>query len=47
MGTVKLAWLGQYQKFGQLDYTPDGGFNPKIFKEKKEPEVKQEVMKIG
>lgn len=47
VGTVKLAWLGQYQKFGQLDYTPDGGFNPKIFEEKKEPEAKQEVMKIG
>ena len=47
VGTVKLAWLGKYQKFGQLDYTPDGGFNPKIFEDKKKLEAKQEVMKIG
>ncbi|WP_373845334.1 replicative DNA helicase [Clostridium sp.] len=47
VGIVKLAWLGQYQKFGQLDYTPDGGFNPKIFEDKKKLEAKQEVMKIG
>ncbi|MFL0196969.1 replicative DNA helicase [Clostridium sp. WILCCON 0269] len=47
VGTIKLAWLGQYQKFGQLEYVPDGGFNPDIFEEKKEPDAKQEVMKIG
>lgn len=49
VGTVKLAWLGQYQKFGQLDYIHEGPYNQEIFKKedkKKEPAVKQEVIKV-
>lgn len=41
--TVKLAWLGQYQKFGSLDYEHVGSFNPDVFKEK----GKQEMIKVG
>lgn len=48
VGTIKLAWLGQFQKFGTLDYIHDGSFNPDTFKkEKKEPAARQEVMKVG
>lgn len=32
VGTVKLAWLGQFQKFGNLDYIHQGTYNPDIFK---------------
>lgn len=49
VGTVKLAWLGQYQKFAQLDYIHEGSFNPELFrKEEKrvQPNIKQEVMKV-
>mgnify|MGYP000969582512 CR=1 FL=1 len=47
--TVKLAWLGQFQTFGQLDYVHDGGFDPDAFKEdkKKDSEAEEEEqMKI-
>lgn len=49
VGTVKLAWLGQFQKFGTLDVIHEGSFNPEVFKkEEKKPEVKakQEVIKV-
>lgn len=49
VGTVKLAWLGQFQKFGTLDVIHVGSYNPEVFREKKEekPQGKQEVMKVG
>jgi replicative DNA helicase len=32
VGTVRLAWLGQYQKFGNLDgIHEEGNYDPKIF----------------
>ena len=46
VGTVKLAWLGQFQKFGQLDYIHSYPSNTKTFEESKE-KGKQEVMKVG
>lgn len=46
--TVKLAWLGQYQKFGTLDFIHDGSYNPKVFEKKEEkPQVLQEAIKVG
>ena len=49
VGTIKLAWLGQFQLFGQLDYVHEGSFNPSIF-ENNESETKvknkQEVMDL-
>lgn len=49
VGTVKLAWLGQFQKFGTLDVIHEGSYNPEVFREKREekPQGKQEVMKVG
>ncbi len=49
VGTVKLAWLGQFQKFGGLDYIHEGSYDPEVFNKKKEekPQGEQEVMKIG
>jgi replicative DNA helicase len=32
VGAVKLAWLGEYQKFGNLDLHYEGKYNPRIFK---------------
>jgi replicative DNA helicase len=32
VGTVKLAWLGEYQKFGNLDLHYEGKYNTRIFK---------------
>ena len=48
-GTIKLAWMPKYQLIGNLDYVHEGSFDPSVFKkdEKKEPEVVQEVMKVG
>lgn len=48
VGTIKLAWLGQFQLFGQLDYVHEGSFNPEMFKDdnKDETKVKQEVMNL-
>lgn len=31
-GTIKLAWLPQYQTIGNLDYVHQGTYNPDIFK---------------
>lgn len=46
VGTVKLAWLGAFQKFGTLDVIHEGPYNPEIFK-KKEEEKKSQQLKLG
>jgi replicative DNA helicase len=32
VGTVKFAWVGEYQKFGNLDVIYEGKYNPTLFK---------------
>lgn len=31
-GTIKLSWLPQFQKVGDLDYIHEGDYNPEVFK---------------
>lgn len=47
VGTIKLAWLGQFQKFATLDFIHEGSYNPEIFKKKEDKKVEQEAFNIG
>ncbi|MBV4417171.1 replicative DNA helicase [Clostridium tyrobutyricum] len=44
VGTIKLAWLGEFQKFGTLDYFRDGSYRPEAFKEENKQNFEQESL---